>query len=94
MRIDNGAPSYPESYGEVLTNLALNFEAHAFPEHSRGSLRIATREFDKDNVEILISDDGCGMTLEIQRPAFDPFFTTRRDKAKVGLGLHIVPITL
>jgi signal transduction histidine kinase len=82
--------SYPGPYGQVLTNLVLNSAAHAFPGHSRGSVRITTREFDKDNVEISVSDDGCGMTPEIQRQAFDPFFTTRRDQGKVGLGLHIV----
>jgi len=46
--------------------------------------------FDQDNVEISISDDGCGMNQETQRQAFDPFFTTRRDQGRVGLGLHIV----
>ena len=29
------------------------------------------------------------MNQETQRQAFDPFFTTRRDQGKVGLGLHI-----
>ena len=53
--------SYPGPYGQVLTNLVLNSAAHAFPDKARGSVHIATRAFDKDNVEILISDDGCGM---------------------------------
>jgi signal transduction histidine kinase len=30
------------------------------------------------------------MTPEIQRQACEPFFTTRRDQGRVGLGLHIV----
>jgi signal transduction histidine kinase len=30
------------------------------------------------------------MSQEIQCRAFDPFFTTRRDQGRVGLGLHIV----
>jgi signal transduction histidine kinase len=82
--------SYPGPYGQVLTNLVLNSAAHAFPDQTRGSIHITTRAFDKDNVEILVSDDGCGMNEEIQRRAFDPFFTTRRDQGRVGLGLHIV----
>jgi signal transduction histidine kinase len=82
--------SYPGPYGQVLTNLILNSAAHAFPGEARGSVYIATRALDKDNVEIEISDDGCGMSQEVQRQAFDPFFTTRRHQGRVGLGLHIV----
>ncbi len=82
--------SNPGAYGQVLSNLVLNSAAHAFPDETRGSVHIATRSFDKDNVEILVSDDGCGMNQDIQRQAFDPFFTTRRDQGRVGLGLHIV----
>ena len=43
-----------------------------------------------DDVEILFSDDGRGMSLDVRRKAFDPFFTTRRDQGGTGLGLHIV----
>ena len=42
------------------------------------------------NVEVLFSDDGCGMSPEVKRHVFDPFFTTRRDQGSTGLGLHIV----
>ncbi len=43
-----------------------------------------------DNVEIIFSDNGIGMSLDVRRRAFDPFFTTRRDQGGTGLGLHIV----
>ena len=38
----------------------------------------------------MLSDDGCGMSPQIRRQAFDPFFTTRRHEGATGLGLHIV----
>ena len=44
----------------------------------------------RDDVDIFVSDDGVGMTEEIQRRALDPFFTTRRNEGGTGLGLHII----
>ena len=82
--------SYPGPYGQVLTNLFLNAVAHAFPDGRPGSVDIAARQAGKDHVEIVFSDDGCGMSLDVRRRAFDPFFTTRRDQGGTGLGLHIV----
>jgi PAS domain S-box-containing protein len=82
--------SYPGPYGQVLTNLFLNSVAHAFPNGRSGTVDIKVRESGKDNVEILFSDNGIGMSLDVRRRAFDPFFTTRRDQGGTGLGLHIV----
>ncbi|MGY4469078.1 PAS domain S-box-containing protein [Bradyrhizobium sp. LB9.1b] len=82
--------SYPGPYGQVLTNLFLNAVAHAFPDGRPGTIDIQVRESGKDNVEITFSDNGCGMSLDVRRRAFDPFFTTRRDQGGTGLGLHIV----
>jgi PAS domain S-box-containing protein len=82
--------SYPGPYGQVLTNLFLNAVAHAFPDGRPGIIEIQARASGKDNVEILFADNGCGMSLDVRRRAFDPFFTTRRDQGGTGLGLHIV----
>jgi signal transduction histidine kinase len=82
--------SYPGPYGQVLTNLFLNSLAHAFPDGEGGAVDINVREVNQDNVEILFSDNGCGMSPDVRRKAFDPFFTTRRDQGGTGLGLHIV----
>jgi PAS domain S-box-containing protein len=82
--------SYPGPYGQVLTNLFLNAVAHAFPDGRTGTIDIRARESGKDNVEIIFADNGCGMSLDVRRRAFDPFFTTRRDQGGTGLGLHIV----
>jgi PAS domain S-box-containing protein len=82
--------SYPGPYGQVLTNLFLNSVTHAFPDDKGGAIDIKVQSAGKDEVEILFSDDGCGMSAEHRRKAFDPFFTTGRDRGSTGLGLHIV----
>jgi PAS domain S-box-containing protein len=82
--------SYPGPYGQVLTNLFLNSVTHAFPDDKGGAIDIKVLADGEDGVEILFSDDGCGMSSDDRRKAFDPFFTTRRDQGSTGLGLHIV----
>ena len=82
--------SYPGPYGQVVTNLFLNSVAHAFPANAAGELSITAREAGDEFVEIVYSDNGVGMTDDVRRHAFDPFFTTRRDKGGTGLGLNIV----
>jgi len=82
--------SFPGPYGQVLTNLFFNTVAHAFPNGDAGNVDIRVQEAGDDHVEILFEDNGCGMTHEVKRRAFDPFFTTRRDQGGTGLGLHIV----
>jgi PAS domain S-box-containing protein len=82
--------SFPGPYGQVLTNLFFNSVAHAFPNGGDGAVAIKVQEIGADHVEILFSDNGCGMSPEVRRRAFDPFFTTRRDQGGTGLGLHIV----
>lgn len=82
--------SYPGSYGQILTNLFLNAVIHAFPEGQPGQIDVKVRGSASDSVEILFADDGRGMSPEVRRHAFDPFFTTRRNQGGTGLGLHIV----
>lgn len=81
---------YPGSYGQILTNLFLNAANHAFPDGRGGEIVIIARARGNDDIEISFSDNGAGMTPDVQRQAFDPFFTTRRNEGGTGLGLHIV----
>ena len=82
--------SYPGPYGQALTNLFLNAVMHAFPDGKGGEIDIKVRASGTDQVEILFSDNGRGMSADVMRQAFNPFFTTRRESGSTGLGLHIV----
>jgi signal transduction histidine kinase len=81
---------FPGSYGQILTNLFLNAANHAFSDGRSGAIAISARQRGNDDIEIIFADNGAGMTPDVQRQAFDPFFTTRRNEGGTGLGLHIV----
>jgi signal transduction histidine kinase len=81
---------YPGAYGQILTNLFLNAATHAFADGRAGAITISAKPRGIEDVEIIFADNGAGMTPEVQRQAFDPFFTTRRNDGGTGLGLHIV----
>jgi signal transduction histidine kinase len=82
--------SYPGPYGQVLTNLVLNALVHGFPDKRAGSMQLVAKRLGSDQIEIQFDDDGIGMSQDVQRRAFEPFFTTRRSRGGTGLGLHIV----
>jgi signal transduction histidine kinase len=82
--------SYPGPYGQVVTNLVLNAVAHAFEPGKAGAIDIRAQPEGADQVTLVFSDNGHGMTAEVRRRAFEPFFTTRRGQGGTGLGLHIV----
>lgn len=82
--------SFPGPLGQILTNLLLNSVNHGFADGREGTISITARLSGAKQVRIVFRDDGTGMSEEVQRQAFDPFFTTRRGNGGTGLGLHIV----
>lgn len=73
---------------QVLLNLVMN--AAESIEKGNGLVKIETRYDEKKNEIILIvEDNGCGMDENTLKNIFDPFFTTKRNKGGTGLGLSI-----
>jgi PAS domain S-box-containing protein len=77
--------SYPGPFGQALTNLAVNSMTHAFSGRRTGNIDVSVRAAGHEHVEVLFADDGCGMAPDVERRAFDPFFTTRRQMARLVL---------
>jgi signal transduction histidine kinase len=75
--------------GQVFLNLLIN-AAQAIPEGHADEhvIRIVTR-FTGGEVVVEISDTGAGMTAEVQRRLFTPFYTTKPPGSGTGLGLSI-----
>ena len=76
---------------QVFLNIALNaIESLVIPEGKCGTLTIATRRFEKNNleyVEIKFEDNGPGIASKDLDKIFTPFFTTKMRGS--GLGLSV-----
>ncbi|WP_392532884.1 AAA family ATPase [Nostoc sp. C117] len=58
-------------------------------EGVRRQIHIFTQLTNTNRVMIRISDNGCGMSTQVQQKIFDPFFTTKSVGNGMGLGLSI-----
>jgi signal transduction histidine kinase len=74
----------------VLSNLINNALLHAFEGRSSARMVITAREMPGDQILLVFSDDGVGMTPKILHQVFDPFFTTKMGQGGSGLGMNIV----
>lgn len=81
--------SDPGALAQVFTNLVMNSIIHGFENGSqKGQISIHIEY--SDNIYIHYMDNGCGMTNEVQKKVFDPFYTTNRAGGGSGLGMNIV----
>lgn len=79
----------PLQLHQLVYNLALNAR-DAIEEAGRdGSILVTTRRAG-DDVELSITDDGCGMSEEVRRRIFEPFFTSKPAGRGHGVGLATV----
>jgi signal transduction histidine kinase len=75
---------------QVFMNLISNaIEALLDLPIQNKKIEIATHLVGKDKVAVSISDNGCGIPLEVQQHLFEPLFTTKPIGVGTGLGLSI-----
>lgn len=85
---DIACDGYPGAYGQILINLVMNAAVHAYP--SGGKIYVTVTSIPPDHARLLVRDEGVGMSLEVQRKIYEPFFTTRLGQGGSGLGMSIV----
>ena len=71
---------------QVLLNLVVN--AMEATEPNVGQITIRSRRVEHE-AELIVEDNGCGMTPETLEHVFEPFFTQRRGRAQTGTGLGL-----
>jgi two-component system, NtrC family, sensor kinase len=73
-------------FQQILVNLVKNaFQAL----DDGGVLSVDIEPFSKDDISIIVKDNGCGISKENLSRIFDPFFTTKGESEGTGLGLSI-----
>lgn len=78
---------YIDTYkiNQLLANLLAN-AAEAISE--RGTITVHSKKY-QGNIEVSVSDTGCGIDKHLQEMIFDPCFSTRKANDSTGLGLAI-----
>ena len=93
---DPALPTVPcqrDEFNQVVLNLIVN-AAHAIADDrgensgELGNIHICTSH-DTQYVTVTITDDGLGISKEIQQKIFDPFFTTKEVGKGTGQGLSL-----
>ncbi len=79
---------YPVQLNQVFMNMITN-SIHAVTP-GKGILAIRSGfDASKNEIQITVADNGCGIAPEHQGRIFDPFFTTREVGSGAGLGLSV-----
>ncbi|MCG8454013.1 MAG: HAMP domain-containing histidine kinase [Spirochaetales bacterium] len=79
----------PGAVNQIINNLVFNSITHGFDGIKDGIITIACQDF-QDEVKIIYSDNGRGLTPEERSRLYDKFYTTRPGRGGTGLGMDIV----
>lgn len=87
--LEDSSPVYvhinPQEWKQVVLNLITN----GLDSLDAGGTVWVRVQKTGSSVYLRVRDNGCGMTEEVQRHLFEPFFTRRRDGQGTGLGMSI-----
>ena len=87
--VDIKSPATAMVHSHEIKQAVLNLVTNALDSISRNGRVVITLDGNKSSATITVSDNGCGMSEEVLRQVFEPFFTRRHNKQGTGLGLSI-----
>jgi two-component system NtrC family sensor kinase len=89
LELVSGKPVFIEVNSQEMKQVVLNLITNGLESlDTGGKVRVSIDEFE-GYARIVVEDDGCGMSEEVQKHLFEPFFTRRRGGQGTGLGLSI-----
>lgn len=84
-----GEPVIAEICPQEMKQVVLNLITNGLDSLDTGGKVTVTISSRGPNAEIVVTDNGCGMTEDVLKHLFEPFFTRRRNGQGTGLGLSI-----
>jgi signal transduction histidine kinase len=77
------------AFWQVMHQLIENSVIHGFHGRKTGLIHISAAKRQKELV-ISYQDNGCGIQADLQQQIFEPFYSTKRTRGSIGLGLNVV----
>lgn len=81
--------SYPGAISQIMSHLILNSINHGFDGIKKGKIDITITKGD-EKLTIHYSDTGRGINQADLQKIYEPFYTTKRNRGRSGLGMNIV----
>jgi len=85
----DGDPVIVQINAQEFKQVALNLITNGLESLEAGGKVRVSIDCQDSRARLVIEDDGCGMTEEVRKHLFEPFFTRRRTGQGTGLGLSI-----
>ncbi len=89
IRMRSSTPVHADVNPQQIKQVVLNLLTNALESVDKEGAVDVSVTGNLETAHVVVQDNGCGMTDEVQQNLFEPFFTRRRDGRGTGLGLSI-----
>ncbi len=89
MELVPGEPVIVQVNAQEIKQVVLNLITNGLESLDAGGKVRMSIDQQGDQAQLIVEDNGCGMTDEVQKHLFEPFFTRRHSGQGTGLGLSI-----